>query len=186
MLVSPHPDAVHWHAFDKQLLIRRTDLRAAGPPGTLRSSGETCRLETLVPEIVDAHEHLRKGKVLRIELGELTASHLNVSAHIAQIAIANILRNAIGNTDRGQVDVCIRPAGGGAHPGLGQGMSPAEIGKAYAVQARHGGGRSGNGIGLQLIRHICEHLEWALDIASDKGQGTLAVLDMQTSLIVPT
>jgi signal transduction histidine kinase len=158
----------------------------AKAPGSLRNSGETCRLERLVPEIVDAHEHLRKGKVLQMKLGELTPSRLDVSAQIAQIAIANILRNAIENTDMGRIEVCIRPAGVVRIQDSGKGMSPEEIGKAYTAQARHANAPTGNGIGLQLIRHICEHLDWVLEIASDQGHGTLVVLDMRKSLIAQT
>ena len=155
----------------------------AKAPARLRASGESCRLEVLVPEIVHAHEHLRKEKTLQMAVGELAPSRINASAQIVQVAIANILRNAIENTDCGRIDVSVQPAGVVCIQDSGHGMSPEEIGRVYAALARRGSGSSGSGIGLQLIRRICEHLGWTLEIAPYREQGTLVVLDMRTSLM---
>ena len=155
----------------------------AKAPARLRASGESCCLEQLVPEIVNAHEHLRKEKTLQMAVGELAPSQINASAQIVQVAIANILRNAIENTDGGRIDISVRPAGVVRIQDSGRGMSPEEIGRVYASLARRGSGSSASGIGLQLIRRICEHLGWTLEIVFDKDQGTLVVLDMRASLM---
>jgi signal transduction histidine kinase len=46
--------------------------------------------------------------------------------------------------------------------------------------ARGGGGTRGDGgsdgIGLDLISRLCEHLGWRLNIASDEGRGTTTTL----------
>jgi signal transduction histidine kinase len=154
----------------------------AKAPARLRASGESCQLEELVPAIVDAHEHLRRGKTLQMVVGELLPSRMNASAQIVQVAIANILRNAIENTDCGRIDISVRPAGVVRIQDSGRGMSPQEIGKVYAALARRGDGSSGSGIGLQLIRRICEHLGWVLEITHTMDEGTLVVLDMRSSL----
>ena len=155
----------------------------AKAPARLRASGETCRLEELVPRIVNAHEHLRQEKkTLRMAVGALAPSRINASAQIVQVAIANILRNAIENTDCGRIDVSVQPAGVVRIQDSGRGMSPEEIGRVYAALARRGSGSSGSGIGLQLIRRICEHLGWTLEISPYQDQGTLVVLDMRASL----
>ena len=154
----------------------------AKAPARLRASGESCRLEDLLPDIVSAHEHLRKEKALRIVVGELAPSRINAPVQIVQVAIANILRNAIENTDSGRIDISVRPAGVVRIQDSGHGMSPEEIGRVYAALARRGSGSSGSGIGLQLIRRICEHLGWTLEIAPYNDQGTLVVLDLRTSL----
>lgn len=155
----------------------------AKAPASLSASGESCRLEELVPEIVGAHEHLRKEKALQVSVGELAPSQINASAQIVQVAIANVLRNAIENTDRGRIDVSVEPAGVVRIQDSGRGISPEEIGRAYATLARQSSVSLGSGIGLQLIRRICEHLGWTLKITSDKDKGTLVVLDMRTSLM---
>lgn len=156
----------------------------AKAPARLRASGETCRLEELLPEIVHAHEHLRKEKQpLQLVVGTLSPGRIGASTQIVRVAIANILRNAIENTDRGRIDVCVQPAGVVRIQDSGRGMSPEEIGRGYAALARRGSGSSGSGIGLQLIRRICEHLGWTLEIAPYKNQGTLVVLDMRASLM---
>lgn len=154
----------------------------AKAPGRLRDSSETCGLEDLVPEIVTAHEHLRGEKTMRVVVGPLVPSTIRAPVKIAQVAIANILRNAIENSDGGRVDVSVQPAGVVRIQDSGHGMSPEEIGRVYAAMARRGSGPSGSGIGLQLIRRICEHLGWTLEITPRKDQGTLVVLDMRSSL----
>ncbi len=154
----------------------------AKTPSRLRASGEACSLEQLVPDIVNAHEHMRRNRELRVDVGALSPSRIEVPAQIVTVAIANILRNAIENTDRGRVGVSIQPAGVVRIEDSGRGMSPEEIARIYTAQARQDGSMAGYGIGLQLIRHISEHLGWTLEIASRRDLGTVVVLDMRASL----
>lgn len=169
----------------EQLIIALLVLAKA--PARLRDNGESCDLQQLIPEIVSNHEHLRREKSLQVVIGELAPSRIGSPAQIVKVAIANLLRNAIENSDHGRIDVGVQPAGVVRIQDPGHGMSPEEISRIYAALARRGGS-SGSGIGLQLIRRICEHLGWTLEIASQqdqpgKNQGTLAVLDMRASLI---
>lgn len=154
----------------------------AKAPARLRGNGEICDVERLIPEIIRNHEYLRREKTLRIVIGELAPSCIDAPAQIVHVAIANILRNAIENSDRGRIDVSVQPAGVVRIQDSGHGMSPEEIGRIYAALARQSG-HSGAGIGLQLIRRICEHLGWTLEIQPRKDQGTLVVLDMRASLM---
>ncbi|HTD29709.1 MAG TPA: HAMP domain-containing sensor histidine kinase, partial [Xanthomonadaceae bacterium] len=94
---------------DVEQLIRML-LVLAKDPERLRAGGATCSLEKLVPDIVSAHQHLRGDKTLQISVGELVPSRIAVSAQTAQVVIANILRNAIENTDCGRVEVSVNPA----------------------------------------------------------------------------
>ena len=80
---------------------------------------------------------------------------------IVQAAIGNLLRNAIENSDRGEISIALQPDGVVVIEDPGHGMSPEEISAIYARMAR-GGGREGNGIGLDLIARLCEHLGWIL------------------------
>ncbi|MBB4592882.1 signal transduction histidine kinase [Xanthomonas arboricola] len=94
-----------------------------------------------------------------------------------QTAIGNLLRNAIENSDRGIIRISLSAPGTVRIADPGHGMTPEEVSAIYARLAR-GNARQGNGIGLELIGRLCEHLGWKLSLASDAGQGTVATLDL--------
>lgn len=159
-----------------------TLLVLAKEPGKLGESEEYCRLEELLPQLVADHEYLTQDKALRIELGVIEATSLQAPGRVIQVAIANLLRNAIEHSDRGTVELWVQPAGVVRIRDPGHGMSSEEIGRFYTATARRSAERLGPGIGLELIRRICEHLGWTLQLESANGQGTLAELDMRVSL----
>jgi signal transduction histidine kinase len=156
----------------------------AKSPERLGESDEEFRLDELLPEILSDHRHLVHDKALQLELGALAAVRLRAPPGIVQIAISNLLRNAIENSDRGRIQVTVEPAGVVRIRDSGRGMSPEDISRVYALQARRGASSGpAQGIGLALIARICEHLSWRLDIESQGDAGTLAILDLRKSLI---
>lgn len=159
-----------------------TLLVLAKEPRRLQESEETCRLEELLSTLMLDHDYLTQDKALSIELNVVYPSELHAPARVVGVAIANLLRNAIEHSDRGTIEVSVQPAGVVRIRDPGHGMTSEEIGRFYTAMARRSVERSGPGIGLELIRRICEHLGWTLQLQSVEGQGTLAVLDMRESL----
>ncbi len=153
-------------------------LALAKDPRRLRAAGEPVEPDQWLPRLVRDHAHLCTGKDLEVVVVP-GAGPTGIVAPVAivQAAVANLLRNAIENSDRGRI-VIDQP-----EPGVvrivdpGHGMSPEEISAIYGRMAR-GGLRDGGGIGLDLIARLCEHLGWRLRLSSD-GQGTEAVLDFR-------
>lgn len=157
-------------------------LMLAKSPERLRESDEEFQLGDLLPEVIADHRHLIRDKDLTLDLGAIESGRLHAPPGIVQIAIANLLRNAIEHSDRGTIRIWVAPAGVVNIEDGGHGMSPEEISRLYATLARRGERQAGQGIGLALIARICDHLSWKLDLAST-GVGTLARLDLRTSLI---
>lgn len=153
----------------------------AKSPERLQESAEDFRLNELLPEIIEDHLHLVGNKEVHIETRTLTATKVHAPLRIAQIAIANLLRNAIENTARGAVYVDIEPAGVLRIQDTGPGMNPEEISAHFAASARSERTR-GHGIGLDLIARICKHLGWKLSLFAPEAGGTVAVLDLRASL----
>ncbi|MCF7223570.1 sensor histidine kinase [Marilutibacter chinensis] len=151
----------------------------AKDPERLAASDGPIALDALLPVIVDDHRHLAEGKDLTIEIAVLPPCTLRAPLPIVQAAIGNLLRNAIENSDRGLIRIRLERPARVVIEDPGHGMAPEEISAIYARMARHGDG--GGGIGLELIARLCEHLHWRLDIASDRGQGTTTVLDLDTA-----
>ncbi|CAD7738913.1 Sensor histidine kinase RcsC [Xanthomonas hydrangeae] len=154
----------------------------AKDPGRLSCGSDTLRLDQLLPEIVADHAHLCADKDLQVLIDPLPPCSLTAPVAIVQTAIGNLLRNAIENSDRGIIRVSLSPPGVVRIADPGHGMTPEEISAIYARLAR-GNARQGNGIGLELIGRLCEHLGWHLHLDSSAGQGTVATLDLSGSTI---
>ncbi|MFC7521223.1 sensor histidine kinase [Xanthomonas populi] len=154
----------------------------AKDPGRLAHGSDTVRLDQLLPEIVADHAHLCADKDLQVVIDALAPCSLTAPVAIVQTAIGNLLRNAIENSDRGIIRVWLSPPGVVRIADPGHGMTPEEISAIYARLAR-GNARQGNGIGLELIGRLCEHLGWHLNLDSNAGQGTVATLDLSGSTV---
>ena len=153
----------------------------AKDPERLARSNDRFRLDQLLPDIVADHQHLCADKDLTLRLAALPACELVAPLAIVQAAVGNLLRNAIENSDRGEIGIALQADGLVLIEDPGHGMSPEEISAIYARVAR-GGGRDGNGIGLDLIARLCEHLGWALRIEPRQPRGTRVSLDFSRSL----
>lgn len=148
----------------------------AKDPARLATVSDRFDIAELLPEIVADHAHLCRDKDLRVVLGPVASCELLAPVAIVQAAIGNLLRNAIENSDRGEIHVACDEQLQVSIEDPGHGMTPEEISVIYARMAR-GGGRE-SGIGLELIGRLCEHLGWRLDIRSLPAQGTRVTLDL--------
>ncbi len=148
----------------------------AKDPHRLARTSDRVALDQLLPEIVDDHRHLTSGKDLVLTLDPPPPCEIIAPLPIVQTAIGNLLRNAIENSDRGEIRVRLDADGLVTIDDPGHGMTPEEISAIYAKLARGGGDRGGGGIGIDLISRICEHLGWRLEIASGEGDGTQTTL----------
>ncbi|HEY0332187.1 MAG TPA: HAMP domain-containing sensor histidine kinase [Stenotrophomonas sp.] len=150
----------------------------AKDPARMARNSDDVPLEQLLPEILADHRHLCVDKDLTMVLEAPVPVSVFAPMAIVQAAIGNLLRNAIENSDRGQIRVVLEPPARVRIEDPGHGMSPEEISAIYARMARGSGQADSLGIGLDLIMRLCEHLGWTLEFHSHAGQGTVANLDM--------
>jgi len=148
----------------------------AKDPARLARSSERVALDQLLPEIVEDHRYLTRGKALTIALAPMPSLAITAPLPIVQAAIGNLLRNAIEHSDSGEITLRLEWPAKVVIVDPGHGMAPEEISAIYARVARGGGDRGSGGIGLDLISRLCEHLGWRLQIDSDHGSGTTTTL----------
>ena len=148
----------------------------AKDPTRLMNISDRVALDQLIPDIVDDHRYLTRDKDLMLTVEPLVHSEIVAPIPIVQAAIGNLLRNAIENSDRGEIKVRMDSQATVVIEDPGHGMTPEEIGAVYARVARGGGDRHGGGIGLHLISRLSEHLGWKLEITSRSGCGTITTL----------
>ncbi|MEH6418696.1 sensor histidine kinase [Pseudomonas sp. CGJS7] len=165
---------IHRTARDVEQLISLL-LVLAKDPKRLTANADRVALDQLLPEIVEDHRHLTRDKDLTLSLAPMPHCEIVAPLPIVQVAIGNLLRNAIENSDRGEVTIQLRDDATVVIEDPGHGMTPEEISALYTRIAR--GGREGGGIGLDLISRLCEHLGWTLrfDQAERGTRTTLAL-----------
>lgn len=172
--VRPHLSRIRATAENMQELVALL-LVLAKAPARLTETMVPVDLAELVPRIVADHEHLMRGKELTCTFGEMRAPPVMLPAPIAQAAIGNLIRNAIENSNRGAIYISVEPPSTIVIEDSGVGMSAAEASRLQARLARAGEG-GGDGIGLDLIARLCQHLGWTLDLQPSATGGTRAEL----------
>jgi signal transduction histidine kinase len=132
-------------------------------------------LAHLVEETVDKHRHLLGNRPVDLAVEILARPRVAADANLASIAIANLLRNSFTYTERGSV--CIRLDDRTLTvTDTGLGIPRAALDKVFQrlYKRPHS---EGAGIGLSLVKKICDRYGWTVTLESEEGQGTRAVLD---------
>lgn len=156
----------------------------AKEPQRLEAAAEPFDLIELLQDLIDDHVHLTGNKSLELRLERVEPTRLLAPVGIVHVAIGNLVRNAIENSDHGVVVISVEPAGVVHIRDPGSGLSAQEIGRLYAERARRSDNRVEVGLGLELIGRICDHLDWSLRFEAIEGRGTHAELDLRRSLVI--
>lgn len=155
-------------------------LALAKDPARLLQTGQPVDLSALLPAIIDDHRHLTRDKALDIALDAPPACTILAPPGVVRATVGNLLRNAIEHSDDGRIEVVLQADATVVIRDPGHGMSPEQISAIYSRMARTGA-PAGDGIGLELIARVCEHLGWALDIRAAPEGGTVATLRMRAT-----
>lgn len=127
-------------------------------------------LGPLVQEVVKGYEPLAGARGLDLRLTINAPGTIPAPHGMATSVIGNIVGNAVEHAGGGVIDVRLdgrelRVCDEG--PGIPQGEVVRVFERGY-----RGAGSRGAGLGLALVRRICDHLGWAVDIDSTSGKGT--------------
>lgn len=170
----PHLARISTTARDMQQLVTFL-LALAKDPGRLKNSAENIDLAALLPSLVADHAHLCQGREISFEYGPRPEVVVSVPVAAAQAAIGNLLRNAIENSSRGTILLSIETSGTIVIEDPGVGMTARELSNVHRRRALSGE-RQGNGLGLDLIARLCQHLGWTLELLPRAEGGTTARL----------
>lgn len=117
-----------------------------------------------------------QGITLRVNLeADLV---LPVPASITKITIANLLRNAIEHSPAGNIQIRLC-AGHFVLVDDGEGIAPEHLPHIYDRSYTTKSG--GSGLGLNLVKRICDRFNWALQIDSGPAGGTTVAIDFNCS-----
>ena len=134
---------------------------------------QQCDVRDVVYNAIENYRHLVNENT-RIELD--CAHHVLVAAErtLLSIVVSNLIRNAFAYTPSGTVTITL-DQDSLTITDTGPGIISEEIGKVFD---RHYKGKesTGEGIGLSLVKRICERYNWKTEIQSEVGKGTTARL----------
>jgi signal transduction histidine kinase len=150
-------------------------LALAKDPSRLHASNTTLDLAQVVRSVVDDHRFLAKDKELTFSLQEMDPQPISAPPQILRATLGNLVRNAIENSNRGDIRISISTPLQVVIEDPGHGMSAEELSRIYSRMARTGEG-TGSGIGIDLIARVCEQLGWKLQFESQPGKGTVVRL----------
>ncbi|CAM2171749.1 histidine kinase [Paraburkholderia sacchari] len=120
----------------------------------------------------------QKGLVARVEVERELQVVANRSA--LAIVLSNLIDNAVRHTDHGRLQ--FRYADGWLHiedtgPGIPARDLPHVFDRFYQAEAPRAS-TTGAGIGLAIVKKMCDRYGWAIEIGSEPGQGTRVSLSL--------
>jgi signal transduction histidine kinase len=137
---------------------------------------ESTKVDALLEVLVEDHRHLLQGKLVDYVLDDVEPKWVQAPEAMVRIVIGNLLRNAAENSHEGAIVVTLQ-AGRLTVRDCGVGFDTVAVARSYSLSLRNstklGGGQ---GLGLFLVKRICERFGWSLTITSTVSKGTLAEL----------
>lgn len=133
-----------------------------------------CPMIEVVEEVLEKSRPLLQGRKVSLELEVLDTPTLVAARILAGVVVSNLIRNAIHHTREGQVAVQLH-SDRLVVTDTGEGI-PKENLKHIFKHYYRGGTSTGYGIGLSLVRRICDLYAWDILLDSVPGQGTTAQL----------
>jgi signal transduction histidine kinase len=134
---------------------------------------QKCDVCDIVSHIIDMHRHLLRAQT-SVKLLCHSHPHIEAERTLFGIVVANLVRNAFTYTPSGSVTITVKD-NSLTVTDTGSGIHSEEIGKVFQRHFK-GSGSTGSGIGLSLVKRICDKYGWETIIESTEGVGTSAQL----------
>jgi signal transduction histidine kinase len=131
---------------------------------------ETAPLAQVVEESLEAQRHLAAGKPLELKLERGGGASPAVPRGLAAIVTDNLLHNAISATAAGSVALVLE-GGRLTVRDSGAGIAAEELPQIFQRRFR-GRHSAGFGLGLHIVKRICDRQGWSIEVASTPGQGS--------------
>jgi len=155
--------------------ITATLLVLAREQGSKTSPPVSCDVNTVLQEVVNKLRQPLQTKPINLEVEIKAQPQLAVERTVLAMVIGNLLRNALAYTDQGTIRVQLD-----AHSLIasdtGVGIEAENLKRVFE-RYYHSERSHGAGIGLSLVKRICERYGWSITIDSEPGVGTTSHLE---------
>lgn len=131
-----------------------------------------CRVSAVVQTLLDETRHLLTGKRVTITTHINHDFQLPIPCIILTIAIGNLLRNAISYTSEGEIVISVEH--NVVHiSDTGSGINMEDLPHIFERHFRGSGTEvGGSGIGLSIVKRICDRFGWQVKITPLPDRGT--------------
>lgn len=134
------------------------------------AAGGGCVLADVVREVVEKQRHMLSGKPIEVDVRTNPELILSADAGLVEILVSNLIRNAFSYTASGTVFV-LQDAHSLTVSDTGKGIPRHAIEQVFIRHFRDMASE-GAGIGLSLVKRICDRYGWQVRLESSEGQGT--------------
>jgi len=127
-------------------------------------------LDEIFQIVLDQNKEKASQKKLALLYKSTSRVKVRMAENHLEIILSNLIRNAIDNTNRGEIKVSLFENGFSVKD-TGSGIEASEIDLIVKLNY-HGGESQGWGLGLYLVTNICNFYGLTLEIESTVGEGS--------------
>lgn len=138
------------------------------------SDGHGVSVAAVVRQLCDDLSAPMHERGIRLQLTLADDIELQQSHSVVQVLIGNLLRNAVEHTCDGQITVALTVSNLTICD-TGEGIAPEQL--EHVFERSYSTKEQGTGIGLNLVRRLCERFQWQVRLSSEAGRGTCVVVD---------
>ncbi len=143
------------------------------------TDGETTDVARVVEQVVDTQRPNLGNKPVEVRIEVEEPLEVVAPSSVVAVALANLIGNAFKYTPRGSVVVRIAD-GKVAVEDSGPGIAAEEAEKLFQRGVRGSGATGkGAGLGLAIVRRLCELYDWYVSLRPRPQGGTVATLDFR-------
>ncbi len=132
-------------------------------------TSSACEVGDILSQILQNHRYLLEHKPVEVRFEIHGQPQIQVECSLLRVVLANLVRNAFSYIEQGHVQVTLE-----SHyveiEDTGVGISHASLQRVF--EPYYSAQPGGKGIGLSLVRRICQRYNWNIEIDSREGQGT--------------
>ncbi len=131
--------------------------------------GEPADLTAIIHSLLEDNDSKLQQQNLKVILDIGQGMTLDKPDSIVRIMISNILRNAIEHTRDGEIRISLSD-GQLTISDSGEGIPKSDLPHVY--DRSYTTKKGGTGLGLNLVKRICDRFNWQISINSEEGRGT--------------
>ncbi len=140
---------------------------------------ETAFVSNVIRASIEENQYLLEGKPVEVEYISDNNIKVKASEPVIKIAVTNLIRNAFQYTREGSIAICLRDNKFEISD-TGTGIDEDILDKATIPHVRSESSK-GFGIGLAIVKRLCDRFGWRLEIESSVKSGTRVCLIFQRS-----
>ena len=137
---------------------------------------QSISVNEVVDDIARTFQGIRGSENLIVSVRHQQQLVINSSRSAVKIVLSNLVKNAVNYTDAGAVTIVVADHSVSVID-TGAGISEAKLPGLFdpwKAESEHS--RSGFGVGLSIVKRLCDQFDWAIDVSSVKGSGTTIVV----------